>query len=231
MSTVAHHIRHHIFPHLPLQQSQYLEYWVKTEIKSRRMKEKPRAVPKSKILTREEIQQLIRYLNSTREGSKSKKPGHWGKNVPLMTEFIANSGARVSEMLGIRLTDIRKDGANIWITLRGKAKKEREILFHDEALLDHIRNHFKGNTYLFEHSGKPFTRQYVTSMLEKAGRDLWNRKISAHTLRHSFATQAIKKGVDDKAVADYLGHSSTAITKDMYTHIEITKKELKALWE
>ena len=228
LSTVKHHIRK-IKPHLPIEQKAYLEEWL-SELDKKRVKEKSKTVPESKILTREEIQELIRYLNSTREGSKSKRPEHWGKNVALMTEFMANSGARVSEMLGIRLTDIKLN-RDITITLRGKGRREREIPFSDRALLDHIKDHFRGKTYLFEHNGKRFTRQYVITMLKKAGRDLWGKEISPHTLRHSFATRAIQKGVDVKALSEHLGHSSTSITLDMYVHTKMSKKQLKGLWE
>ena len=60
-------------------------------------------------------------------------------------------------------------------------------------------------------------------MVERAGKRILGRRISAHSMRHSFATLAIREGASIKAVSKYLGHSSTAITMDMYVHERLEK--------
>ena len=59
----------------------------------------------------------------------------------------------------------------------------------------------------------------------KAGKRILGRRISAHSMRHSFATLAIRDGASIKAVSKYLGHSSTAITMDMYVHESLEKAQ------
>jgi integrase/recombinase XerD len=65
----------------------------------------------------------------------------------------------------------------------------------------------------------------VSYEIIKAGKRILGRRISAHSMRHSFATLAIRDGASIKAVSKYLGHSSTAITMDMYVHESLEKAQ------
>ena len=75
-------------------------------------------------------------------------------------------------------------------------------------------------------TGKHYTRQYVTNQIKKIGKAILGKKISAHTLRHSFATHKIAETGKIKGVSRYLGHSTSATTLDMYVHEELSPEEL-----
>jgi site-specific recombinase XerD len=141
-------------------------------------------------------------------------------------EFLYGTGARVSEMLGIKIRDIKSEGKMSRIRVMGKGKKER-ILIIPMVMLDRIRKTFQGGKYLFATStGHPYNRSYVSNQIKKLGKHILHRNISAHTLRHSFATRMIQKTRKVQAVSQYLGHSSSSITLDMYVHEELSPGEL-----
>ncbi len=108
----------------------------------------------------------------------------------------------------------------------GKGQKERQVRVRRE-LVDRVRSCFHGKTFLFERrGGAQYTRQHVSRGIRAAGQVVLKRRISAHTLRHTFATLQIRKTHKVKGVSLYLGHSSTAITQDMYVHEELDLDEL-----
>jgi len=111
------------------------------------------------------------------------------------------------------------------LTITGKGNKERKVDI-EEALFDAIRSTFQGETYLFQtQGGKPYRPSYISYEIIKAGRRILGRRISAHSMRHGFAILAIREGASIKAVSTYLGHSSTAITLDMYVHEKLEKEQ------
>lgn len=133
----------------------------------------------------------------------------------LIIEFLFKTGLRVSEMTHIRLVDMDFD-INVKIRVLGKGSKIRYV-FADRVLIDRIRNAFNGIFYLFEtRNGKPLHRVYVTQLVKKYGL-LVGKNIHAHTMRHSCIMHLLKKH-NIKYVSCYAGHSSTAITADMYVH-------------
>ena len=85
--------------------------------------------------------------------------------------------------------------------------------------------------YLFETSGgKPLGRESVSREIARAGRRILGKQISALSLRHAFATAAIKAGWSAKKVAAQLGHSSAAITLDMYVQDAPSWQDVAELW-
>lgn len=144
----------------------------------------------------------------------------------LFIEFMYSTGCRVTEMINIKLTDCQDLGKAIKIRLLGKGRKERFIKIQKD-LYNRIREHYNGSTYLFEtSSGEHYNRSYISGQIKKIGK-LINRNISAHTLRHSWATRMVNlyPGKID-AISKYLGHSTPAITLAMYCHSELTDDEL-----
>jgi integrase/recombinase XerD len=150
----------------------------------------------------------------------------------LFLRFLWGTGARISETLGILKENVQKSGKGFKIKAMGKGKKER-ILIVPETLIEDIRRtcNVDDSSYLFHTStGKCYSRCYVSNQIKKLGRDILGRRISAHVLRHSFASLQIKKTHKIKAVSSYLGHHSTSITLDMYTHESLSRKELFAIF-
>lgn len=143
-----------------------------------------------------------------------------------MLEFLWATGCRVSEMTGIRRGDVDVDDSEARIRVNGKGSKERHVRI-PAALYHRIRDIYRGEEFLFEtREGNAYNRSYITREIARIGRKVLRRRISAHTLRHSFATRMIGKTHKTKAVSRYLGHSSTSITLNMYVHESLEASEL-----
>ncbi|MBS0621282.1 MAG: site-specific tyrosine recombinase XerD [Verrucomicrobia bacterium] len=137
----------------------------------------------------------------------------------ILTTLYA-SGLRVSEVCGLNLQDV--DDAVVRV--KGKGGKERIVPIAKVAVaaIDHYLTHFRGE------GGEAL---FVTSRGQRVSRtQVWRRvklyakqagiqkKISPHTLRHSFATHLLENGADLRVIQEMLGHASVATT-DRYTHI------------
>jgi integrase len=181
------------------------------EIKGVKLKTK--GVDADKVLSLEEVRRLL---------DPEKAP----ERIRLFIEFLASTGARVSEMAGIRLAHLERAPGHVRIRIVGKGSKER-FLKVQQDLVDRAQTCFGGKAYLFEtKSGLPYRRQYISDSIARLGRALLRRKISAHTLRHTFATLQVQKTRKIKALSLYLGHSTTSITQDMYVHEELDLDDL-----
>jgi len=145
--------------------------------------------------------------------------------VCSLVPFLAETGLRISEALSIRLSDIAPAKGFYRLTIRGKGNKEREILVAS-WLLERVRASFHGETFLFEHSGKPYSRIATTDRIRGEARAILGRPLSAHTLRHYFATRLLKEGKSLKAVSRFLGHTSTQTTADIYQHDSLGWEDL-----
>ena len=148
----------------------------------------------------------------------------------LFLRFLWGSGCRISECLGILKKNVRRSGNWYKIRICGKGKKER-ILIIPVKLVDDIRAvcTVEASPYLFHTTtGRAYSRCYVSGQIKKLGAAVLGKRISAHTLRHGFATYQIGKTHKIQAVSRYLGHSSTSITMDFYVHESLSRKELFA---
>lgn len=174
--------------------------------------------------------QEVRQLLDAPDRAKSK-----GKRDAAMFELLYAAGLRVSELVNIKMTSLNLDAS--FIRVFGKGSKERIIPIGNYAR-ERIEDYLKASRpyllksyvseYLFvARAGKPMTRQGFWKMLNKyaliAG---INKKISPHTLRHSFATHLLEGGADLRVVQMMLGHSDISTTQ-IYTHI--SKEHLKKI--
>jgi integrase/recombinase XerD len=192
-------------------QASILKQAVLENVKTLKLAQSEKSISSGKILTESEINELM-------EKATEKQS--------LFIEFLAVTGCRVSELVGAKLKDIKVKKQIAEIKVVGKGEKLRTVRFTVD-LLQRIKNHFAGKKYLFETSNnKKYFIEYVTSQITRAGKKILNKHITAHTMRHSFATNKIRQTNKIKAVSEYLGHSSTAITLDLYTHEELTDNEL-----
>jgi integrase len=187
---------------------------VKRTVNKRKKKTNSKAIDPDAIPSIEELKQLVEDCRDM--------------TISLIVEFLMNTGARISETLNIRLSDIVYKRSYGEITLRGKRSKERTVKL-DKSLLRAIQAHFNGITWLFEHSGKQYSRISVTNRIKIEGLRHLGRDISAHTIRHSFLSHALKKTGRIKAVQELAGHSSAATTLDKYVHDRFTWEEQQDL--
>jgi integrase/recombinase XerD len=171
------------------------------------------------FLTREEVERLLGAPDPDR-------PLHWRDRAIL--ELLYASGVRVSELTGLPLSALDlEDG---FVTVFGKGSKERLVPVGGPALravrryLQEVRprlDHGGGEGRLFLNArGRPLRRESVWSLVRVAARRAGiEKKVSPHTLRHSFATHLVEGGADLAAVQELLGHADISTTQ-IYTHLD-----------
>lgn len=144
-------------------------------------------------------------------------------------ELFYASGIRVSELVGVETGDLHF-GERL-VRVRGKGKKERIVPFGRkarEALEAYLRARpqLTGNAgaeaaVFLNYRGGRLTTRSVERMVHKyIRRTAVARKISPHSLRHSFATHLLGRGADLRVIQELLGHSSLATTQK-YTHVDL----------
>ncbi|MDI9515212.1 MAG: tyrosine recombinase XerC [Bacillota bacterium] len=173
------------------------------------------------------VHRLPRYLNvdESIQLLESVEGKNKVRDYAILVLFL-NCGLRLSELVGINLSDIRGDT----LTVMGKGKKERTIYLNQACLeaIDAYRRirpvegvKDKDALFLSERKQRisPKTVQYlVKKYIAAAGLD--TRKYSTHKLRHTAATLMYKHGnVDIRALQSILGHESIATT-EIYTHLD-----------
>ena len=127
-----------------------------------------------------------------------------------LVRFLLATGARISEALGVRADDISPMGGHFAIRLLGKGRKLRTVYY--DRPVD------------FTDRG---SRTAITNRIRRASRRAIGRTLSAHCMRHTFATRMIASGKSLTAVSRYLGHSSVAITGDLYVHDDLAWGDVK----
>jgi integrase/recombinase XerC len=109
----------------------------------------------------------------------------------------------------------------------GKGSKEREVPMSDYAVVALAEYLERGRPMLagddgwlfFNRRNRRFSERDIRAMVEQyAGRLLPGRRVTPHTLRHSYATHLLEGGADIRAVQELLGHASVATTQ-RYTHV------------
>ena len=167
-----------------------------------------------KFLTEDEIDRLFAAPDiSTDEGIRDR----------TMIELMYAAGLRVSELVGLKSTDIEIHAG--LVLCHGKGSKERRVPIGKSAIhwlqqyaAVKASNGTTNSLFLFLHHGRPTNRQFAWSMIKRLAKTAGLQEISPHTLRHSFATHLIQHGADSRSVQALLGHSDISTTQ-IYTHI------------
>lgn len=171
------------------------------------------------VLTVEEIDNMIECIDSTKaEASRNR----------AIIETLYGSGLRVSELTDVRLSRI--DFENQCMIVEGKGSKQRIVPLSSAAIWaiseylperDEIKIK-KGaeDTLFLNRRGAPLTRvmifYIVKSLAESAG---INKRVSPHTLRHSFATHLLEGGANLRVIQEMLGHEQLETT-EIYVHLD-----------
>ena len=146
-------------------------------------------------------------------------------------KLLYGSGLRLSELLHLKVTDIDSESMIIHIK-NSKGNKDRVVML-SKSLLEELRIYFiKHNPldYLFEgQSGGMYSPKSVQVIVKNASSKAGiKKKVTPHTLRHSFATHLLEAGTDIRFIQQLLGHGSIKTT-EIYTHIaDVTKSKIKS---
>jgi integrase/recombinase XerD len=145
-----------------------------------------------------------------------------------LLEFAYASGVRVSELMSVKVRDVDLQeglalvfgkGAKERIVPLGRAALQALIVYLREIRPGLVRQESQGVVFV-NARGRPLTRMGVWKILQRHVRRAGIRKrVTPHTLRHSFATHLLEGGADLASVQEMLGHADIATTQ-IYTHVE-----------
>lgn len=171
-------------------------------------------------LATEEIDALISAIDlSTPEGERNR----------AMLETLYSCGLRVSELVGLKISDLFFEEGFIKIT--GKGNKQRFVpvggstIKYITSYVNLIRVHYavqKGHedTLFLNRRGKQLTRAMIFTIIKDLALKInLNKTISPHTFRHSFATHLLENGADLRSIQLMLGHESITTT-EVYMHLD-----------
>ncbi|WP_428049438.1 site-specific tyrosine recombinase/integron integrase [Candidatus Avelusimicrobium caledoniensis] len=176
-----------------------------------------------KFLTVPETEQLLDTAAHTKMAPRDR----------ALFELMYSSGLRRSEVVGLKISDV--DFFNGIVKVFGKGSKERLVPVTDEALAaikDYLacrKNPQSQEALFLNRNGKPLTGDglaYIFKNTAIAAHLV--RKVTPHSLRHSFATHLLNNGCDLRSLQEMLGHKSLAATQ-VYTHVSVEK--LKSVYQ
>jgi len=158
----------------------------------------------------------------------------YGIRDRAILEVVYGAGLRISELINLNLTDLNLKGG--WVKVLGKGSKERIVPLGREACrwvriyLRKRRTETTDKLSLFcNRYGKRLSRQACWKIIKKYSQKAGiTKKISPHTLRHSFATHLLSRDADLRFVQELLGHTNISTTQ-IYTHI--TQERLKKVYK
>lgn len=191
--------------------------------------------PAASLQTPRQDHRLARFLEVddafrlTDDGSQ--RDDAIGARDRAMWELLYGSGLRVSELEGLKLTQLQLDAG--WVRVRGKGGKEREIPLTTPCVAK-LRAYLRVRPQLSDSEGKQDTEavflnarggrlsaRSVRRLLEGAQQEAGvSNPVSPHGLRHSFATHLLNDGADLRAIQSMLGHASLGTTQK-YTHLSL----------
>jgi site-specific recombinase XerD len=170
--------------------------------------ERPRPEkPLPDVLSREEVQQILASVRNL-------------KHKCVLT-LIYSSGLRIGEAINLKVGDISFDRKTLTVKM-GKGKKDRLTVLSDNAmpLLEKYIHHYQPDKYLFAgwHNDR-YSYSSIRAIFRRALMDCGiNKRLTVHSLRHSFATHLMEHGTDLRYIQTLLGHNSTRTT-EIYTHV------------
>lgn len=223
----------------------FLKYLIKNDIETLA----PEKVELAKIpertvefLTREEVEQLFKAIETQPLQPTTYNPQPKLRDLAIL-ETLYSTGLRVSELAALNRNQV--DLKRREFMVRGKGRKPR-IVFLSERAAKRIEEYLKSRNDAFDplfiNIGRPRgnaditkgeKRRLTTVSIEAITRKYamlagLTKKVTCHTLRHSFATDLLQNGADIRAVQEMLGHASITTTQ-IYTHL--TNRRLREIHE
>jgi integrase/recombinase XerD len=177
---------------------------LKKDFSEVKIPKKEKALPE--VLNKGEVKDLIESADNV----KSR----------LIIQLLYSGGLRVSELVKLKKRDLNFEDNTGWVR-RGKGSKDR-IFSLSPKLVEELKEYMdsKGRDYEYVFSkSKPLTTRNIQKIIKGTKqRAEIDKKVTPHTLRHSFATHLLEQGVDIRLIQAILGHSSLNTTQ-IYTHI------------
>lgn len=209
----------------------FLKYLARIDVKTL----SPDKIELAKTGTRKieflEEDELRRMLNATKDTG-----GLIGKRDRAILDMLFSTGLRVSELASLMIKEVNfKRGE---FTVKGKGSKHRVVFLSDEArdsVKDYLDVRKDTSPYLFVSHDRakhrrdplPLSPRSMQRVVERYRVEAGiSKKITPHTLRHTFATDLLRNGADIRSVQAMLGHESITTTQ-IYTHV--TDKQLKKI--
>lgn len=156
------------------------------------------------VLTKEEVKKII----ESADNQKSR----------LIISLLYSTGLRVSELVNLKVEDVNFAEKSGWVR-HGKGAKDRLFVL-SENLANEVQEYLKGkeNKFIFSKE-EPLTTRNIQKIIKGTkNRAGISKRVTPHTLRHSFATHLLEQGTDIRLIQTLLGHSSISTTS-IYTHI------------
>ena len=171
------------------------------------------------VLSEDEVKRLISSINLETE---------FGQRNKTIIEVLYGTGIRVSELTDLKLSNIFFNESILKVT--GKGNKERFVPIGKIASIeikkylnnrDKLKINSKFTDILFlNRYGRKLTRSMIFKVISDSSKNAKiDKKISPHTLRHSYATHLLKNGADLRTIQLILGHESITTT-EIYTHLD-----------
>ncbi len=159
------------------------------------------------VLTQDEVRRLIGATKNV-------------KHRCILLVFYS-TGVRMSELLNLRLSDFDHEKCQVFIH-GGKGRKDRLTITSPKALA-YIKTYaelYQPKDFLFEGAAKSrYSARSVNNIIRRAASSAGiHKRVSAHTLRHSFATHLLEEGTDIRYIQMLMGHLSSKTT-ERYTHM------------
>jgi integrase/recombinase XerC len=177
-------------------------------------------------LTVDEAFRLMESPRSIPEKSSEMSKQNGVRDRAIL-ELLYSSGLRVSELVGLNLNQLDSDLGIVRVM--GKGRKERIVPVGVKAI-DALKSYLEGrggsageDPIFINSSGGRLTARTVGRLIKKYTRHSGIfRKVSPHSLRHTFATHLVDAGADIREIQEMLGHSSLSTTQ-RYTHVSMGK--------
>ncbi|MBK9315577.1 MAG: tyrosine recombinase XerC [Acidobacteria bacterium] len=175
------------------------------------------------------IEQMVQFIETPETESVL------GKRDRAIMELLYASGIRVSELVGLNMTDI--DFTNMTVRVKGKGRKVRIVPFGEHArkaiqsylsvrgelLIEADQEKVDPMAVFLNYQGTRITTRSVGRMVDKYVKICSEvHHISPHSLRHSFATHLLDAGADLRTIQELLGHARLSTTQQ-YTHVSLDK--------
>lgn len=167
------------------------------------------------VLSQEEVLQLIIHTRNL-------------KHRAALT-MIYSAGLRISELLNLQLKDLDLQRRQVFIK-KGKGRKDRVVVLAESfmpMLNNYLMSYNPGKFFIEGQTGGRYSAQSIRAIISRsASKAGIKKRITPHTLRHSFATHLLEQGTDLRYIQELLGHSRPETTM-IYTHV--SRKDLLSI--